>query len=174
MVLIFESTKVSNSLSIFAPGIPKTYSTPWDSRFFTSSSAPVWTVAAGLVWFVSRFTILLMLFHPFWLECLCLLKVFARISTQICIEECLGLRQHETKLCSALDLKSEIAPVALQQMSSAGAIVRYEVQVVSRDAERLHVGRRPKSDKGSTHIMKLEFRLNSGGVDQLRTRLHAA
>ena len=41
MVLIFESASVSNTLSTFAPGMPKTYSTPWASRLFTNNSAPV-------------------------------------------------------------------------------------------------------------------------------------
>src|SRR5215469_4966566 len=40
-VLIFESTSVSNTLSTFAPGIPKTYSTPCASKLFTNKSAPV-------------------------------------------------------------------------------------------------------------------------------------
>src|ERR1700747_1338363 len=40
-VLILESKSVSKTLSIFAPGIPKTYSTPCASRFFTNNPAPV-------------------------------------------------------------------------------------------------------------------------------------
>jgi len=38
--MILESSSVSKTLSIFAPGIPNTYSTPWASRLFTSNSAP--------------------------------------------------------------------------------------------------------------------------------------
>src|ERR1700683_538228 len=40
-VLILESNNVSKTLSIFAPGMPKMYSTPCASRLFTSKSAPV-------------------------------------------------------------------------------------------------------------------------------------
>src|SRR5262249_55536841 len=40
-VLILESTSVSNTLSIFAPGTPKMYSTPCASRLLTSKPAPV-------------------------------------------------------------------------------------------------------------------------------------
>src|SRR5215471_19333357 len=41
MVLILESTSVSNTLSIFAPGMPNTYSTPCASKLCTSNPAPV-------------------------------------------------------------------------------------------------------------------------------------
>src|ERR1700756_5006729 len=41
MVLIFESSSTSKTLSIFAPGMPKMYSTPCASRLLTSNSAPV-------------------------------------------------------------------------------------------------------------------------------------
>src|SRR5262249_22754472 len=40
IVLIFESTSTSKTLSIFAPGRPKIYSTPWASRLLTNNSAP--------------------------------------------------------------------------------------------------------------------------------------
>jgi hypothetical protein len=40
-VLIVESRSVSKTLSILAPGMPKTYCTPWASRLRTSSFAPV-------------------------------------------------------------------------------------------------------------------------------------
>src|SRR5579863_3309582 len=40
IVLIRESRSVSNTLSILAPGTPKTYSTPCASRLLTSTSAP--------------------------------------------------------------------------------------------------------------------------------------
>ncbi len=46
-VLILESSSVSNTLSIFAPGMPKTYSTPCASRLFTSTSAPVGVLIAS-------------------------------------------------------------------------------------------------------------------------------
>ena len=40
-VLIVESTSASNTGSIFAPGMPKTYSTPCASRWATRSCAPL-------------------------------------------------------------------------------------------------------------------------------------
>src|SRR5215468_6645308 len=40
-VLILEFNNVSKTLSIFAPGMPKTYSTPCASKLFTSNPAPV-------------------------------------------------------------------------------------------------------------------------------------
>src|ERR1700716_4613290 len=40
-VLILESNKVSKTLSILAPGMPKMYSTPCASKLLTSRSAPV-------------------------------------------------------------------------------------------------------------------------------------
>src|SRR5579871_6130566 len=62
MVLIFESTSVSNTLSTFAPGMPKTYSTPWASRLFTNNSAPV--CGAGFAVGALNFFLLLLLREP--------------------------------------------------------------------------------------------------------------
>src|SRR5262249_35048439 len=48
-VLILEPTRESKTLSIFAPGMPKIYSTRCASRFCTNSSAPVFVQGFGSV-----------------------------------------------------------------------------------------------------------------------------
>src|ERR1700758_193527 len=58
MVLILESKSVSNTLSTFAPGMPKTYSTPCASRLFTNNSAPDCT-AGFLTGVLTSFLLLL-------------------------------------------------------------------------------------------------------------------
>ena len=64
IVLIFESTSVSKTLSIFAPGMPKMYSTPCASRLFTNNSAPV--CGAGFLVGVLISFLLLLLREPRW------------------------------------------------------------------------------------------------------------
>src|SRR5262249_5851270 len=60
IVLIFESRSTSKTLSIFAPGTPKMYSTPCGSRLFTNNSAPVCGVGFELGVLISFLLLLLL------------------------------------------------------------------------------------------------------------------
>src|SRR5215831_16001340 len=60
--LDFESTSVSNTLSIFAPGMPNTYSTPCASKLCTNNLAPVCELNFVAAWVI--FSLLLLWRDP--------------------------------------------------------------------------------------------------------------
>jgi hypothetical protein len=65
----------------------------------------------------------------------------------------------------SLDLEAQIRTTALEKVTSACAIIRYEVQMITRYIKRFRVLGSPKPYECSRDVMKLEFRLNRGGLD---------
>src|SRR5215472_989896 len=120
-VLILESNNVSKTLSIFAPGMPKTYSTPCASRLFTSNPAPVWgwgVVSGGVMFFLLR-------------SC----EVRRRVPAQVGLQEILGFGQRDAIIALALDLKPQVRAAALEQVAAALAVGRQKVQVIAGHVE---------------------------------------
>src|SRR4051812_41853755 len=122
-VLILESNNVSKTLSIFAPGMPKMYSTPCASKLLTSRSAPV---CGTVVDFIAGALIV----FSFGLR-----KIFGWVPPQVCLQEILRFRQSDVVVTLALDLEAQIRPAALQNMTSACSVIRNEVQMTAGSVE---------------------------------------
>src|SRR6516225_9068640 len=93
-------------------------------------------------------------------------EIRRRVTTQVCLQEILGLGQRDAVITFALDLETKIRAAALEQVAAPVAVGRQEVQVIAGYVECPGVVRSPEPDESPRHVAELELGLNRGRLDQ--------